>query len=59
MIRSLWTDLTVHLQNVLRAVAAEGDQLLAADTRRRDGLPTSSAVATVVARVGRDVPPVS
>lgn len=48
VIRATWLNLTSHQQNVLRAVAAGVDQLFAAATRDRFGLPTSSTVATAV-----------
>lgn len=48
MFRSVWTGLTPHQQNVLRAVAAGEDQIFASETRRRFGLPTSSTVAAAV-----------
>lgn len=48
VIRTTWLNLTAHQQNVLRAVASGVDQLFAAATRDRYGLPTSSTVATAV-----------
>lgn len=48
VIRTTWLNLTVHQQNVLRAVASGVDQLFASATRERYGLPTSSTVATAV-----------
>lgn len=48
VIRATWLDLTVHQQNVLRAVAAGVEQLFASATRDRFGLPTSSSVAGAV-----------
>lgn len=48
VIRSTWLDLTPHQQNVLRAVAADVDQLFSTGTRERFGLPTSSSVAAAV-----------
>lgn len=48
VIRSTWLNLTTHQQNALRAVASGVEQLFAADTRDRFGLPTSSSVAAAV-----------
>lgn len=48
VIRAIWTSLTAHQQNVLRAVAAGVDQLFSVQARGRFGLPTSSTVAVAV-----------
>lgn len=48
VIRATWLDLTVHQQNVMRAVAAGVDQLFASATRERFGLPPSSSVSGAV-----------
>ncbi len=48
VIRTIWSDLTPHQQNVLRAVASGEEQIFATVTRKRFGLPTSSTVASAV-----------
>ena len=48
VIRTIWSDLTAHQQNVLRAVASGAEQILSTATRQRFGLPTSSTVAAAV-----------
>ncbi|MEX2609454.1 MAG: hypothetical protein WEA24_05870, partial [Gemmatimonadota bacterium] len=48
IIRAIWTNLTTHQQNVLRAVASGADQLFSVPVRERFGLPTSSTVAAAV-----------
>lgn len=48
VIRTIWSGLTSHQQNVLRAVAAKEEQIFSSDVRRRYGLPTSSTVAAAV-----------
>jgi hypothetical protein len=48
VIRTLWSNLTAHQQNVLRAVASGAEQIFSSDVRRRFGLPTSSTVAAAV-----------
>ncbi|MDT8435617.1 MAG: AAA family ATPase [Gemmatimonadota bacterium] len=49
VIRTVWSDLTVNQQNVLRAVASGAEQIFSAAVRSRFGLPTSSTVAAAVA----------
>lgn len=46
--RPVWSGLTAHQQNVLRAVASGADQIFSSDVRRRFSLPTSSTVAAAV-----------
>lgn len=46
--RSLWSGLSAMQQNTLRAVAADPEQLYAADVRLRFGLPSTSTVARAV-----------
>ena len=48
VIRTIWSDLTAHQQNVLRAVASGSEQIFSTSTRHRFGLPTSSTVAAAV-----------
>lgn len=48
VIRTIWSDLTPHQQNVLRAVASGAEQIFSTATRARFGLPTSSTVAAAV-----------
>jgi len=48
IIRSIWSNMTTHQQNVLRAVASGADQLFSVPVRERFGLPTSSTVAAAV-----------
>lgn len=48
VIRTIWSNLTAHQQNVLRAVASREEQIFSSETRRRYGLPTSSTVAAAV-----------
>lgn len=48
VIRSVWTHLTAHQQNVLRAVASEAEKIFSTAVRERFGLPTSSTVAAAV-----------
>lgn len=48
VIRPVWSGLTAHQQNVLRAVASGADQIFSSRTRKRFGLPTSSTVASAV-----------
>lgn len=48
VIRTIWSNLTSHQQNVLRAVASGADQIFSTAVRRRYGLPTSSTVAAAV-----------
>lgn len=48
VIRTIWSDLTAHQQNVLRAVASGAEQIFSTATRQRFGLPTSSTVAAAV-----------
>lgn len=48
VIRTIWSGLTAHQQNVLRAVASGAEQIFSSETRRRFGLPTSSTVAAAV-----------
>lgn len=52
LLAAIWTGLTAHQQNVLRAVAANRDGLTTADSLRLFGLPsTGSATNTAVALV--------
>lgn len=54
-IRTQWEQLTALQQNVLRAIAAEPEQLYSEATRRRFALgPTASVVGAVEALVKRD-----
>ena len=48
VIRTIWSGLTTHQQNVLRAVASGAEQVFSTSTRSRFGLPTSSTVAAAV-----------
>jgi hypothetical protein len=48
VIRTIWSGLTAHQQNVLRAVASGEAQIFSTAVRRRFGLPTSSTVAAAV-----------
>jgi AAA+ ATPase superfamily predicted ATPase len=48
VIRTIWSDLTAHQQNVLRSVASGVEQIFSTSTRQRFGLPTSSTVAAAV-----------
>lgn len=48
VIRAIWSNLTTHQQNVLRAVASGAEQLFSVPVRERFGLPTSSSVSAAV-----------
>jgi AAA+ ATPase superfamily predicted ATPase len=52
LLAAIWSGLTAHQQNVLRAVAADREGLTTADSRRQFGLPsTGSATNTAAALV--------
>lgn len=48
VIRTVWSNLTTHQQNVLRAVASGAGQIFSASARERFGLPASSTVSVAV-----------